>query len=250
MHRVWESYDGECARKCLLRNHVPSLKYQPVQEEHQDPDTQEEEIRLMIMVYQTLEIVRTVHQVFRFDQVAIHQMMEEMEATQEEIQEEMMVITPRTLIMTFMENNIANHPMIQTRVATMMEEDVEHDTRLLSTINKWAKPLPKLELLPRLHLQKPSKVKQNWELWSVNVALAMSTWNDVAVIYWHQAYLQSEESYQHWHRSGMAYRFAYEKRYLYGRKAPVPATCDQWKCYFDMSCSHIFQNGFLVKQVT
>ena len=24
----------------------------------------------------------------------------------------------------------------------------------------------------------------------------------------------------------MTERFAYEKRYLYGRKAPVPATCD------------------------
>ena len=93
-------------------------------------------------------------------------------------------------------------------------------------INKWAKPLPKLDLPPRVHLQKASKVKQIWELWSVNVALAMSTWNDVAVAYWHQVYIQSEESYQHWRRSGMADRFAYEKRYLYGRKAPVPATCD------------------------
>ena len=46
---------------------------------------------------------------------------------------------------------------------------------------KWAKPLPKLDLPPTTHLQKASKVKQIWELWSVNVALAMSTWNDVAV---------------------------------------------------------------------
>ena len=99
-----------------------------------------------------------------------------------------------------------------------------HQTPL--TINKWAKPLPKLDLPPRTHLQKASKVKQIWELWSVNVALAMSPWNDVAVAYWHQVYIQSEESYQHWRRSGMADRFAYEKRYLYGRKAPVPATCD------------------------
>ena len=65
-------------------------------------------------------------------------------------------------------------------------------------------------------------MKQIWELWSVNVALALSTWNDVAVTYWHQVYIQ----YQHWRRSGMADRFAYEKRNLYGRKAPVPATCD------------------------
>ena len=54
----------------------------------------------------------------------------------------------------------------------------------------------------------------------------MSTWNDVAVTYWHQVYHQSEESYQDWRRSGMADRFAYEQRYLYGRKALVPATCD------------------------
>ena len=68
-------------------------------------------------------------------------------------------------------------------------------------------------------------MKQIWDLWSVNVVLAMSTC-DVAVTYWHQVYIQSEESYQRWRRSGMADRFAYEKRYLYGRKAPVPATCD------------------------
>ena len=94
------------------------------------------------------------------------------------------------------------------------------------TINKWAQPLPKLDLPARVHLQKASKIKQCWELWSVNVALAMSTWNDIAVTYWHQVYTQSEDSYQQWRRSGMADRFAYEKRYLYGRKAPVPATCD------------------------
>ena len=94
------------------------------------------------------------------------------------------------------------------------------------TINKWAKPLPILDLPARLHLQKASKIKQIWELWSVNVALAMSTLNDIAVTYWHQVYTQSEDNYQQWRRSGMAERFAYEKTYLYGRKAPVPATCD------------------------
>ena len=34
------------------------------------------------------------------------------------------------------------------------------------SINKWAKPIPKLELPPRVHLQKASKSKQIWELWS------------------------------------------------------------------------------------
>ena len=58
---------------------------------------------------------------------------------------------------------------------------------------------------------------------SMNVALAMSTWNDIAVTYWHQVYHYSdEESYQ----DSLTERFAYAKRYLYGRKAPVPATLD------------------------
>ena len=61
----------------------------------------------------------------------------------------------------------------------------------------------------------------------MNVALAMSTWNDVAVAFWHQVYHhQSESSYQDWRRSSMTERFAYKKPYLYGRKAPVPSTCD------------------------
>ena len=42
-----------------------------------------------------------------------------------------------------------------------------------------------------------------WELWSVNIALAMSTWSDVAVTYWNQVYHQSEESRQGWRRSSM-----------------------------------------------
>ena len=31
------------------------------------------------------------------------------------------------------------------------------------TINKWAKPIPKLDLPPRIHTQKASKIKQIWE---------------------------------------------------------------------------------------
>ena len=58
------------------------------------------------------------------------------------------------------------------------------------------------------------------------VALAMSTWNDVAVTFWHRVYRQSEDSCQDWRRSSMTERFAYEKGYLRGRKAPVPSTCD------------------------
>ena len=40
------------------------------------------------------------------------------------------------------------------------------------TINKWAKPIRKLDLPPRIHTQKASKVKQIWETWCVQVALA------------------------------------------------------------------------------
>ena len=68
--------------------------------------------------------------------------------------------------------------------------------------------IPKLGLPPRVHLQ----IKQIWELWSMNVALAMSTWNDIAVAYWRQVYRQSDESYQDWRRSSMTERLAYEKR--------------------------------------
>ena len=82
-----------------------------------------------------------------------------------------------------------------------------------------------LELPPRVHLQKASKMKQIWELWSMTVALAMPTWNDVAVTFWHWVYHQSEESYHDWRQCSMTERFACEKRYLYGRKAPVPSAC-------------------------
>ena len=86
------------------------------------------------------------------------------------------------------------------------------------SINKWAKPIPKLDLPPRVHLQKTSKIKQIWELWSMKVAKAMSTCNDVVVTFWHQVYHQSESSSQDWQRSSMTERFADKKRYLYGRK--------------------------------
>ena len=62
----------------------------------------------------------------------------------------------------------------------------------------------------------------------MKVALAMSTWSDIAVAYWHHVYHQSEESYQDWRRRAVpeGQRDLREKRHLYGRKAPVPATCD------------------------
>ena len=61
---------------------------------------------------------------------------------------------------------------------------------------------------------------------SINKALAMSTWNDVAVTCWHQVYRQSESSYKDWRRSSMTEILAYEKRCLHGRKALVPSTHD------------------------
>ena len=119
----------------------------------------------------------------------------------EEAREEMTVQPHKVLIRTPMRSNIVDDP-------DSSGDDGGRGRRARRqtpmTINKWAKPLPKLELPPRAHLQKASKVEQLWELWSVNVALAMSTWNDVAVAYWRQVYHQSEKSYLQWRRSGMA----------------------------------------------
>ena len=82
-------------------------------------------------------------------------------------------------------------------------------------INKLAKPIPKLDLPQHVHLQKASKIKQIWQLWSMNVAFAMSTWNDIAVVFWHQAYHQSESSYQDSQRFSM---FAYERCHCVDKK--------------------------------
>ena len=54
---------------------------------------------------------------------------------------------------------------------TLAEDDPNPDgphgrhSRMYSTmtINKWAKPIPKLDLPPRIHTQKASKIKQIWE---------------------------------------------------------------------------------------
>ena len=102
----------------------------------------------------------------------------------------------------------------------------------INKLNKWAKPIPKLELPPRVQI---------WELWLTNVELAMSTSNDVAVAFWHQVYRQSEESYQDWRRSSMTEQLAYEKRFLYGRKAPVPAVM-LLRHFFDMSFLLVLEN--------
>ena len=55
------------------------------------------------------------------------------------------------------------------------------------SINKWAKPLPKLDRPLRIHAQKASRIKQIWEIWSTNVAFALSTWHDLAVQHWHRS---------------------------------------------------------------
>ena len=74
---------------------------------------------------------------------------------------------------------------IKTPVATVVQGFRGH-RQVSMSVNKWAKPIAKSELPPRVHLQKASKIKQIWELWSMNAALAMSTWSDVAVTFWHQ----------------------------------------------------------------
>ena len=104
------------------------------------------------------------------------------------------------------------------------------------TINKWAKPLPRLDLPARLHLQKASKIKQIWELWSVNVALAMSTWNDIAVTFWHQVYTQSEDSYLQWRRSGMATGLHMRRGISMEGKHQSQRHVMPSRLYFDMNC--------------
>ena len=94
------------------------------------------------------------------------------------------------------------------------------------TINKWAKPIPKLDLPPRIHTQKASKIKQIWETWCVQVALALSTWNSLAVPYWSDIYGRAERDYEKWRKSTMTARYKHETRFLYGRKAPIPPNCD------------------------
>ena len=95
-----------------------------------------------------------------------------------------------------------------------------------TTINKRAKPIPKLDLPPRIHTQKASKIKQIWETWCVQVALALSTWNSLAVPYWSDIYGQAERDYEKWRKSTMSARYKHETRFLYGRKAPIPPNCD------------------------
>ena len=94
------------------------------------------------------------------------------------------------------------------------------------TINKWAKPIPKLDLPPRIHTQKASKIKQIWETCCIQVALALSTWNSLAVPYWSDIYGQAERDYEKWCKSTMNARYKHETRFLYGRKAPISPNCN------------------------
>ena len=59
------------------------------------------------------------------------------------------------------------------------------------------------------------------------VALALSTWNSLAVPYWSDIYGRAERDYERWRKSTiMSARYKHETRFLYGRKAPVPPNCD------------------------
>ena len=66
--------------------------------------------------------------------------------------------------------------------------------------------------------------------------------DDVAVTYWYQVYHQSEEGYQHWRRSGMADRFAYEKSICMAAKHQFQPLATRLKRYLDMNCC-VSQNG-------
>ena len=60
----------------------------------------------------------------------------------------------------------------------------------------------------------------------MQVALALSTWNSLAVPYWSDIYGQAERDYEKWRKSTMSARYKHETRFLYGRKAPIPPNCD------------------------
>ena len=93
-----------------------------VQEEFKAQVIQEEVVHLMIQVFQALEVVRNIHQVFRFNRVAIHQMMEETEETQEETQKMMTVMNH--MIPIKIVSSIENHRKTQTRVENATRFDL------------------------------------------------------------------------------------------------------------------------------
>ena len=115
------------------------------------------------------------------------------------------------------------------------------------SINKWAKPIPKLDLPPRIHTQKASKIKQIWETWCVQVALALSTWNSLAVPYWSDIYGQAERDYEKWRKSTMSARYKHETRFLYGRKAPIPPNCDAIEALLPLELLTQFPNWLTQK---
>ena len=61
---------------------------------------------------------------------------------------------------------------------------------------------------------------------STGVAPAMSTWNNVAVSFWQQMCVASEQQYEIWRKSSVVERRAYEKQYLYDRRCPMPESGD------------------------
>ena len=189
----------------------------------------------MIPVYQILKVVRNFHKAFHLDQVVDRQTMKAMEATGGDSGEddgEEPQDTDQDLYGK-QHRKPPDDPDLSGDDGGRGRRG-RHQTPL--TINKWAKPLPKLNLPPRVHLQKASKVKQIWELWSVNVALAMSTWNDVAVAYWHQCTsrvrkatrIGADEVWQtdlHMRRGTC----------MDARHQSQPLVI-QWNRYYDMSC--------------
>ena len=99
------------------------------------------------------------------------EVMEEMEVTQEEMKKKL----------RWAQTIISYHPGVPSLMVIQIPVGIEvADPRgrkhVSICINKWAKPIPNLELPPRVHFQKACKIKQIWELWSMNVALAMATW--------------------------------------------------------------------------
>ena len=121
----------------------------------------------------------------------------------------------------------------------------DRDARLYKsmTINKWAKPIPKLDLPPRIHTQKASKSKQIWETWCVQVALALSTWNSLAVPYWSDICGQAERDYEKWRKSTMSARKKHETRFYMAAKHQSRRIAMPLKLCCVWSCSRSFLTG-------
>ena len=132
VYLAWVLWEGECDPKDLLHQHMPSFRYHMAQEESQEQTIQAVALHLQIPVLQLPMIVKHSRQDFQFDLVdMIHQMMEVMEMTQEEIQTRMATRPPWQISIS-KRSDLTNHQVIQIPVEMTEVEGVEVDIKLRS----------------------------------------------------------------------------------------------------------------------